>query len=144
MSSRCGPMPAHEGGCLCGALRFRADAAPVDSGYCHCSLCRKSTGAPVLAWTTFPVDAFRYVAGQPRVFHSSAWGQREFCGSCGTQLVYRKREGASSVDVSIGSLDAPWSFPPQYHIHTGNQLPWLALADNLPRHVQSGPDVPLT
>ena len=47
-----------EGGCLCGALRYRLDAAPLDIGYCHCSMCRRSTGAPVLAWACIPAAAF--------------------------------------------------------------------------------------
>jgi hypothetical protein len=36
------------GGCVCGAVRYRIDAMPFDAGYCHCTLCRRSSGSPVL------------------------------------------------------------------------------------------------
>jgi len=65
-----------DGGCLCGALRYRLDAAPLDTGYCHCTRCRQSTGAPVLAWASIPVAAFAYTKGQPAIYHSSSWGRR--------------------------------------------------------------------
>jgi len=45
-----------EGGCLCGAVRYRAIAAPIRAVICHCSMCRKHSGAPVLAFVHFPID----------------------------------------------------------------------------------------
>jgi len=130
----------HEGGCLCGAIRFAANVDPVDTGYCHCVLCQKSTGAPVLIWASFPEGSFQYVQGQPQVFHSSSWGQREFCGACGTQICYRDSEAAKYVDVNIGSLDDPSSYPPRCHIFTKDQLPCMKFADNLPRYDASNPN----
>jgi hypothetical protein len=129
----------HKGGCLCGALRFEADADPVDIGYCHCVRCQKSTGAPVLAWASFREGSFRYVVGYPTIYRSSSWGQREFCGTCGTQICYRDSEGAKTVDVNIGSLDSPASFRPRCHVFTRDQLPWMSIDDELPRYDGSGP-----
>jgi hypothetical protein len=131
-----------KGGCLCGALRYQVEVEPLDTGYCHCELCRKSTGAPLLMWATFPDASFRYSAGAPTIYRSSEWGQREFCGTCGTQVCYRDTRSAESVDVNVGSLDEPAAISPRCHIFTGAQLPWLSIDDDLPRYEGAGPNSP--
>lgn len=55
-------MTSHDGGCLCGKLRFRVTAAPLDAGYCHCRMCQRNSGAPVVAWVTFPAASWFYTA----------------------------------------------------------------------------------
>jgi hypothetical protein len=47
-----------EGGCLCGALRYQVDPASADSGYCHCRMCQKASGAPAVAWFTVNKQGF--------------------------------------------------------------------------------------
>lgn len=133
-------MEALDGGCLCGAVRYRISADIVDAGYCHCRLCQRSAGAPVLAWLTVPVAGFAYGAGRPAVFDSSPHSQREFCGRCGTQLAFRRRAGATTVDVTLASLDAPERVPPEYHIWRQSRIGWFETADGLPRHEDAGPD----
>ena len=123
-----------EGGCLCGALRYRVDAEPLDTGYCHCTMCQRSTGAPVLAWASIPVESFAYTRGQPAIYRSSSWGQREFCASCGAQICYRDTEGAKTVEINVGGLDEPASYPPKHHIFTGDRIPWFETADDLPQY----------
>ncbi len=131
-----------EGGCLCGALRFRADDRPVDTGYCHCSLCRRSTGAPVLAWASFPVGVFAYTKGSPAIYESSARGHREFCNLCGTQICYRETDAATTVDLNLGCLDDPAAFAPRCHIYAKDRIEWFDTADDLPRYAESEPDAP--
>lgn len=128
----------NDGGCLCGVLRFTASAAPFDAGYCHCGLCRRSTGAPVLAWVSYAADAFRYISGEPTRYASSDHGYREFCGRCGTQIAYRDRDDASRVEVNVGSLDDGSWVVPRYHIWYGSRLGWFDTADDLPRFPASG------
>jgi hypothetical protein len=65
------PFQPLTGGCLCGAVKYRISAAPLDAGYCHCRLCQKSSGAPTLAWLTVPIHGFAYTHGNPTRFHSS-------------------------------------------------------------------------
>jgi len=127
-----------EGGCLCGRLRFGSAEAPVDAGYCHCRICQRSTGAPVLAWAAFPKGAFRYAEGEPAIYRSSENAQREFCQRCGTQIAFRD-DGSPHVDVNIASLDAPESVAPRWHIWTGSRIPWFDCADDLPRYEDEGP-----
>ncbi len=131
---------ALDGGCLCGALQYRVSAAPIDAGYCHCRLCQRASGAPVLAWLTVAASAFAYTQGQPAVFQSSVHSQREFCGACGTQLAFRRRVAAKTVDVTLASLREPARIAPQYHIWRQSRLPWFDSDDDLPRHADAGPD----
>ena len=65
---------------------------------------------------SFPVEAFRYTAGEPGIYRTSAHGHRELCTVCGTQIAYRESQGASTVDVNVGSLDDPDACPPTRHI----------------------------
>ena len=131
---------AIQGGCLCGELRYESDAPPRDAGYCHCRLCQRSSGAPVLAWVTFPADRFAYLKGEPKTFQSSPRGQREFCGTCGAQIAYRKAEPSGTVDVNLATLDAPESVKPRCHVWTDSRIPWFDTADRLPRYADDGPD----
>lgn len=134
--------PVLDGGCHCGALRYRLSGAAIDSGYCHCRTCQRTTGAPVLAWTTVPAEAFALLKGRPRVYRSSAWGERHFCGTCGAQILYRDSDGARTVDINIGTLDEPARVAPEYHVHRASRIPWFETADDLPRHDDHGPDGP--
>ncbi|HMM76598.1 MAG TPA: GFA family protein [Gammaproteobacteria bacterium] len=129
-----------EGGCLCGALRYRVDGPLVDAGYCHCRLCQRASGAPVVAWFTIEAGCFAWTAGSPRVYRSSAVYQRESCAVCGSQLVFRRSVAPRYVDVTIASLDAPAAVVPEYHIWRMSRLPWFDTADALPRHEDAGPD----
>jgi hypothetical protein len=123
-----------DGGCHCGALRYRISAAPVDSGYCHCRICQRTTGTPVAAWALVPVAGFAMTSGRPVVYKSSAWGERHFCGTCGAQILYQEISNPAGVSINVASLDDPTALPPLSHIYTDSQITWLDLGDDLPRH----------
>jgi hypothetical protein len=128
-----------EGGCLCGATRYRLSGPTIDAGYCHCRLCQRSSGAPVMAWATFERTDFCYTAGKPATYRSSPHGLREFCAICGSQLVFR-RPGETTVDVTMASLDDAAAITPEYHIWTSSRIAWFDTQDDLPRHADGGPD----
>ena len=94
----------------------------------------------MLAWLTVPVGGFAYTKGRPAEFRSSAHGQREFCGVCGTQLVFRNSTTPMTVDVTVASLDDPAAVAPEYHIWRASRIPWFETTDALPRHDDAGPD----
>jgi hypothetical protein len=129
-----------QGSCLCEAITYRIDRSRIDAGYCHCRLCRRASGAPVVAWLTVPVDGFAYVAGAPVTYHSTAHGRREFCGACGTPLVFRGAAASDTIDVTIASLANPAAVAPEYHIWRESRIAWFETADALPRHDDAGPD----
>ena len=131
-------MASYEGGCLCGGVRYRVTAAAIDTGYCHCRMCQRNSGAPVVAWTTFPARGFSWTAGSPATYVSSPQIQRQFCAHCGSYLVFR-REDSTEVSVNTASLDDPGAFQPQMHIFIESRIPWFRTDDDLPQHVCYGP-----
>lgn len=126
------------GGCLCGAVRFELHGAPKVVTMCHCSLCRRWSGAPAVAWATF-ANAQLTLHGEPlKAYRSSPIAQRYFCGTCGSQLLFRLDKG-DEVDVTLGAFDHPETLPPSRHIWCQNQVSWFHTAgDGLPRHDDNG------
>jgi len=77
------------GGCLCGKVRYRITGTPLEALYCHCRMCQRTHGAPVIAWLTVPLGGLAMTSGDPVAYRSSAKALRHFCGSCGTPLTWR-------------------------------------------------------
>jgi len=133
-----GPVPVETpasitGGCLCGAVRYAAAGDPIHVSHCHCSLCRRAAGAPLVTWATYPAGDFRWTSGSPARFHSTPDVARSFCGGCGTALTFAPRESPAWVDVTVASMDQADRMWPRDHIWTESRLPWLVLDDDLPR-----------
>jgi hypothetical protein len=120
------------GGCHCGAIRYRARAV-FDAGYCHCLICRRTSGVPVLAWANIPAEAFELLSGAPVAYAASDRGARHFCGTCGSGL-YWAGVGEPYVSLSLGTLDDPEAVRPQVHICAADKLRWFDIADALPRY----------
>jgi hypothetical protein len=123
-----------KGGCFCGALRYEAHGTPFHETSCHCSICRRTTGAPFVTWFSVPRAAFRWARGEPVRFASTAHGTRSFCGRCGTQVLFESTTAPDELDVTAGSLDDPESIPPKDHSRTSSRLAWIKLADGLPEY----------
>ena len=127
-------MPTFEGGCLCGAVRYQAEAVPTRTSYCHCEMCRQASGAPVVSWLTVPRGKFAYVKGSPKRYDSSDHAYREFCPECGTQLTFRSKREPALIDITSATLDNPGLAPPADHIWTRSRIAWFDTADALPRY----------
>jgi len=125
------------GGCYCGAVRYEVRGKPVHLTNCHCSICRRTTGAPYVTWFSVPLADFRLVQGTPTTFHSTQRALRRFCGQCGTQLIFQHEDDALYIDVTTGSLDDPESCPPQDDTYLGDKLGWVSTAGQLPAYVRS-------
>jgi hypothetical protein len=124
------------GGCYCGAVRYEAGGAPYDRTNCHCSICRRTTGAPFVTWFSVRGSQLRFVVGTPTRFRSSAKGTRSFCSRCGTQLTFEHDDAGDEIDVTTCSLDDPEALPPEDHTHTNSRLRWVRLADGLPEYAE--------
>lgn len=123
----------HQGGCHCGAVRYEVNGVPQHVALCHCSDCRKSSGAPMVAWAAFTEDQFRLVEGEPVTFNSSGTAMRSFCAQCGTGLYYRNAEILPGiVDIQSATLDDPDALPPAIHIQVAERIGWMADAHSLP------------
>lgn len=131
-----------EGGCLCGAIRYRATAPPVRGVICHCSMCRKQSGAPILAFVHFPIAAFTWLKGQPTRYRSSKFAERGFCSQCGSTISMHEEVLENRVQVAVGSLDEPDRVQCNDHVWTEDQVSWFEVKDDLPRFSQSSSAVP--
>ena len=123
-----------QGGCLCGAVRYRVEGEPLSSSVCHCRTCRKAASAPALPFVTLPAGAVAFTRGEPKEFQSSPAVTRGFCGQCGSPLTYRSDAEPATIDVTTCSLDDPEAFAPSYHIWVGDKLAWERIADGLPAY----------
>lgn len=126
----------HQGGCLCGGLRYEFTAPLQDIAHCHCSTCRRSSGGIVTTWISVPLASFRWLAGIPREYASSATCTRSFCPTCGAQLTLFTRLSPQSLDITIATLDEPALAPADRHIWVQSRLPWLHLDEHLPQEQQ--------
>lgn len=133
---------AFEGGCLCGAVRYRSTAPPVRGVICHCSMCRRHSGAPILAFVHFPRDSFRWTKGEPERYQSSEFAQRGFCPLCGSTLSMHEEVLDDRVQVTVGSLDEPGRVRMDDHVWTQEQIAWFEVEDELPRFDKSSTAVP--
>lgn len=92
-----------KGNCLCGAIQISAKTMSRHVGACHCSMCRKWTGGPLLA-----VDCGSDVSFKGRenisTFDSSEWAERGFCNKCGSHLFYRLKEQNQYI-VPVGLFE---------------------------------------
>ncbi len=123
----------HQGGCHCGAVRYEVSGTPKHAALCHCSDCRKSSGAPVVGWVAFAEGDFRIVQGEATTFNSSGASMRSFCPKCGSGLWFRNAENLPDiVDIQSATLDDPDAFPMQCHIQTADRIGWMAEAHGLP------------
>ena len=120
------------GRCLCGAICFTAPAETMSRNHCHCESCRRATSAPFATWFTVPASGVRWV-GTPKGFASSPGVTRRFCPDCGSPLSYETADRPGQIDLYASSLDDPTGFVPEYHSHWDERLPWVRLADDLPR-----------
>jgi hypothetical protein len=120
------------GGCFCRFVRYRIDASPFHEANCHCTICRRTSGAPFVTWFSVPRAAFTLMSGEPTSFSSSDHGERTFCPRCGTPLTFSSRRTMSEIDVTAGSLDEPQQVPPKIDIFVSTKLPWVVLDEDLP------------
>jgi hypothetical protein len=121
------------GQCACGDIRFTIVSEPLNSNYCHCSICRKHTGAPILLGAKFHRDDVR-VEGEWTEWRSSDDGVRCFCGRCGSSLFYRFESMPELLEVMVGVINDARGIDPKFHLFVEQQIPWFNVKDELPRY----------
>jgi hypothetical protein len=126
-----------EGGCLCGAIRYRVTGKPLTTSLCHCRSCRLASGAPSVAWVVVRSSDFAFVTGEPASFRSSPPVLRTFCPTCGTPLTYQRDSGPDTIDITTATLDFPDRFPPVKEIWIEHKLGWECLNESLPHYPRS-------
>lgn len=119
------------GACLCGKVTFELPAESRSVSVCHCTMCRRQSAGPVMALHGAGVPQ---IAGASplRWFRSSDWGERGFCGDCGSALFWRIVASGETF-VSAGALiDAP-DLVIESHIFVDAKPGFYDFADDSPR-----------
>ncbi|WP_343081319.1 GFA family protein [Ostreiculturibacter nitratireducens] len=100
----------HEGGCLCGRLRYGVRGQPKDVINCHCRFCQRATGGAYLVETLFDKPDLTVIAGSPKVYDHVSEGSGKvihvhFCPDCGTKLFLTFERFPEIVGVFSGTFD---------------------------------------
>ena len=127
------PAPPHEGGCLCGAARYRLSARPLAVNACHCNVCKKLTGVTNLLMVLGARDAFSH-QGKIERYRRRADSGREIdvvrCAECGVRLWHEPLSAPQFVFIAVGTLDdVSWAIPTS-HIWAENASPGVAFHDD--------------
>ena len=127
------------GACLCGAVHYTVEDRFRYALNCHCSQCRRATGAAFKPFAGIERGKLALTAGpQDLLLHGDPGRNHDVrCGKCGSLLYSVVRDGAF-VHVTLGTLlDAP-SIRPGAHIFVGSKAPWFTITDGLPQHQELG------
>lgn len=124
------------GSCLCGRVVFEISGAFRRANYCHCSRCRKHSGAAALAQGRVAREHFRLLQGAEAISTYTPDGgmAKAFCSVCGSSLFGGTWPDGPEVSVRLGCLDDDPVVRPQYHSYIASRAPWATLPDDgLPR-----------
>src|SRR3954453_8341005 len=126
-----------EGGCSCGALRYRLTASPLIVHACHCRDCQRLTGSAFVInmWIERQFVETGSAAPQSCTLAGGSGQAHEvfFCGTCGADVWSRYQAApGDTLFVRAGTLDNPAAVTPQVHIFTRSKLPWLELPKDVP------------
>jgi hypothetical protein len=126
---------AREGGCACGAVRYRLTSDPLFTHCCHCLNCQRQTGSAFVINLLIEADRVELLAGDPQPVDVPRDGGRTQtiwrCPACQI-AVFSEYTRAEVRFVRGGTLDDPAAVAPDVHIYTRSKLPWVALPDSVP------------
>ena len=126
-----------EGGCTCRAVRYAMQTAPLFVHCCHCTWCRRETGAAFALNAMIETDRLTLLCGTPEPVatpSASGKGQRiARCPACRIALwSHYAGAGAKIAFLRVGTLDRAEDMPPDIHIFTSTRLPWVVLPEGVP------------
>jgi hypothetical protein len=128
--------PSLEGGCACGALRYRLERDPMFVHCCHCRDCQRQTGSAFVINALIETDRVAVLRGQVSRFSMPTTSGRphsiDRCATCGTAGWSEYGGIAALRFVRVGTLDDPTALAPDVHIYTRSRLPWVTLPEGTP------------
>ena len=122
---------SHAGSCFCGAVKFEVSGTPNVMGWCHCSDCAHWAGAPINAFSLWPLDSVRVTQGADQIgtFAKTPGSQRKFCKLCGGHLM-TQHPAMGMMDVYLNAVPG---FEHQGTLHVFYGEKTLAVKDGLPK-----------
>lgn len=118
----------HEGGCLCGQVRYAFSGDPIMTAICHCRHCQKQSGAPFSLVCVVADEAYRET-GETRIYEdrgeSGAAVYRHFCATCGSPIRSMATVLSGLTIVKAGTLDRPAPWTPALEAYCDSALKWM-------------------
>lgn len=137
----------HDGGCACGAVRYRVHGKPMFGTVCHCTFCRRRLASAFALLATFPEQAVEITQGElaertHRSDESGRWLRMSFCPKCGTTIFHVSEFRPGARTLAAGTLDDPTWFKIDRHIWARSKLPWVAIPPGVEVYEQNPPPPP--
>lgn len=138
----------HEGGCVCGAVRYRVKGAPARTGVCHCTFCQRRTGSAFGIGVYFREEDVEITRGaltsyEHRSDESHRWLRMEFCPTCGTTVTWVLELLPGARAIAGGTFDDPSWLRIERHSWLRSAHPWLIVPPGVEQHPQSALQRPL-
>ena len=122
-----------EGGCSCGAVRYRLKTGPMFVHCCHCRDCQRQTGSAFAINAIIETDRIELLSGSPLPVTMPTDSGRPHdihrCPACLTAVWSDYGRRPALRFVRVGSLDDPAALTPDVHIFTRSKLPWVGLPE---------------
>jgi len=125
------------GGCLCGGVRFEVRGPFLRAGHCHCSRCRRHSGAAVSTQGRVRREHFHLASGEHliRTYRPDMNASvKAFCVACGSSLFGGTWPEGDEISIRLGCIDGDPGIRPQYHTFVASRAPWDEIHDDLPQH----------
>ncbi|WP_170334280.1 GFA family protein [Ruegeria arenilitoris] len=121
------------GNCMCGAVTWSSSGPVTRRLSCHCGDCQRATSSPFTTFVGLPPETVEWV-GDINHFESSPGTYRGFCPKCGSRLYFRSDKWPGEIHIHAATLDDTPGYTPDAHVVMGSAVPWLELADDIPKH----------
>jgi hypothetical protein len=125
----------HEGGCLCGAVRYKVKGEPVVGTVCHCRFCQTRTSSAFAAMGYFREEEVeirgRLTMYEHRSDTSGRWLRIEFCPTCGTPVTHTVELRPGLRGIGVGTFDKPGWFRHDRHVWTRSKHDWIEVPDDV-------------
>ena len=132
--------PGITGRCYCRATTIAAPGAPDIVAYCHCSDCKRWTGAPLPAFAAFAEGAVEFTPARGPGLSFAPGVERWVCHACGSPIAARFDYLPGQIYVPLGLLDQLNALPPQVHAHFAARADWLHVRDDAEKNAGSARD----
>ncbi len=133
------------GGCICGALTYKANGEPLRMGQCHCKHCQRASGTGHMSLAFFKKedvkiegDFTEYAAEADSGNHNI----RAFCPTCGARVFSRNSANDAVVGITAGCADEHDWFEPQFIVYNKDKPAWDQMDSNVPAFEAMPPPKP--
>ena len=127
------------GGCLCGAVRYRAQGPPTSMGLCQCKRCQRQSGSAFLIAIVFPKDAVS-IEGNLKTYKAyddkRVGLYRHFCPECGSPIMITLDRYPAIRSIMGGSFDDNSWLKPSFSLWSSSGQPWLTLPEDVHLHAE--------